>query len=88
MSKIEALIESDEIDDARCNIDTRVANWLRRQGWDYRCDFPGAVWLWCKEFNGRIVAVGPDQARYMERRVLDLSLTEAEEEELHQRIYE
>lgn len=45
------------------------SRYLRERGWDYRCDVPGAFWLWHKKLDdGRTIAVGLFQALDIEEK--------------------
>ena len=46
--------------------------WLRQNGWEWSCDFPGGIWLWCKRLpDGRSVGVGVEQAIEIQRHLGD-----------------
>lgn len=44
-------------------------SYLRRRGWEYRCDNPASMWLWQKALpDGRTVCVAQDTALTMQER--------------------
>lgn len=40
---------------------------LRKNGWTYTCDTPGALWLWTKEIAGKHYAVDQVTALHIVR---------------------
>ncbi len=56
----------DDIQDCENELDALRGKFLTQRGWEYKCDLPGSLWLWQKEFAGRLVATGTETALYIE----------------------
>lgn len=39
---------------------------LKQYGWKQRCDFPDAIWRWCKEVKGGQITLPMEQALKIE----------------------
>lgn len=42
------MITPEDIQDAYNKLERMYEDYLRQHGWEYRCDYPGALWLWSK----------------------------------------
>ena len=51
---------------------------LEKYGWKHRCDFPDAVWRWCKVVAGREICLNLEDAVWFEKH--DTYLEEPEDE--------
>lgn len=58
---------ADDIDDVREQLDFRVHEYLRQNGWKTTSDTPGSLVLWEREVRGRVVLVSMDTAVHMQR---------------------
>jgi hypothetical protein len=57
----------ENLEERRQGTETDCSIFLRRQGWEQSCDFPGAIWLWCKRLpSGRLVCVDQSTALIIE----------------------
>lgn len=56
----------DDIIDAEHEYEEVQHGYLRQEGWKYKCDTPGALWLWQKQLkDGRIVLSDTRTALYI-----------------------
>lgn len=69
----------EQIGEAGENLHELKERYLRQHGWEISCDFPGSIWLWCKDIRGRQIAVNMDVAYGMESYDEEMRL-DAEEE--------
>lgn len=65
-------VSADDLDEKAQELEGMEASYLRERGWEYRCDFPGAYWLWIKRIGDRYLALQPDMAISIQR-ALDLN---------------
>jgi hypothetical protein len=57
----------EKIDQMREELNVKARELLRRQGWEYRCDFPGSLWLFVKKLpDGRLVCCDQSAALNIE----------------------
>jgi hypothetical protein len=60
------MIKLSDIRQATIDLEYMQERFLRRRGWESSCDFPGAIWLWCKKIRGRQIATDMSHAFSME----------------------
>lgn len=57
----------EEMEDAKDDCKKRERNFLRKCGWEYTSDTPGALWLWQKKMpDGRTMLVNDSTAMWIE----------------------
>ena len=53
----------DVIRELREGLEAGERNYLRAQGWEETCDYPGSYWLWSKTLpDGRVIACDKSMA--------------------------
>ena len=73
------MVTLDDIDEVSYNLHEMQERFLRQRGWECSCDFPGSIWLWCKEIRGRQIATDMNYAYVIESYEEEARM-EAEEE--------
>lgn len=48
-------------------LESKTAKWLRKYGWEERCNFPDSCGRWCKEIEGQIMMCRKSEAIKIER---------------------
>jgi len=58
--------------EADAAVNPATDSFLRACGWDRRCDYPGALWLWSKTLpDGRVLALNSSAAVHVEQAIND-----------------
>ena len=69
----------EKLEDMESELDQARDQYLRERGWNWRCDHPGAIWLWHKVFNGREYMVDQHTALFLERESEELPFDDDDE---------
>ena len=65
----DSLVALDAIEEKEQALGFEKEKFLRKCGWENRCDIPDAMsWRWVKKVDGRLVAVSRESAISFERR--------------------
>ena len=57
----------DILDDLESQMDAAIQGLLSRRGWKHTSSTPDCVWMWEKEYNGKVYSVSQQRALQMEQ---------------------
>lgn len=75
------MVTLDDIGAASDSLQEMQERFLHQRGWETSCDFPGSIWLWCKEVRGRQIATDIGHAYGMESYEEEVRLSVEEEKQ-------
>jgi hypothetical protein len=65
-------ITMDSVRGAQYGLYEVQGEYLTQRGWKHKCDLPGALWLWEKLYNNRMIACPTDTAISIQQAMDDL----------------